>query len=175
MPAECFSAKDHLVDLSRAKRSLRPFVLLITLQVTCACFSQSGLTDEARIVSGTWVLKSIYPTQNVQGPSGSEQRKLLGSDIVFKAHSLEACGQSVPITSVETKQIGPSDFSADTRATFTEVGIETPTVTEIVINDRESGTCFGAFPLPGQIIYIKGKNELLIDFEGVFYRAVRKH
>jgi hypothetical protein len=174
MPAERFSAKGLLAEVPRAGRSLRPFVLLITLLVTCSCFCQDGLTGEARILSGTWVLKSIYPTQNVEGPSRSQQRSLLGSSIILKTHSLEACGESIPITSVKTSEIGPSDFLEHTRGRFIEIGIETPTVTEIVINNRESGTCLGAFPLPGQVIYIKGKNELLIYFEGVFYRAMRK-
>ncbi|MGB6744140.1 MAG: hypothetical protein WBE38_10790 [Terracidiphilus sp.] len=162
---------DYLV---REKRSFRPIVLLLTVLVTSACFCQSTSTDEARQVSGTWVLKSIYPTQNVEGPGPPQQKKLLGSTIVLNMNSLKACGQSVPITSVKTSQIEPSDFLMNTQARFGEVGIEAPSITEVVIINRESGTCFGAFPLPGQDIYIKSKNEILVYFEGVIYRALRK-
>ena len=71
-------------------------------------------------------------------------------------------------------QISPAEFVASTKVRFTEIGYTGANITEIVINDGQSGSCFAAFPIPGQDIYIKDKNELLIDFEGVFYRAVRK-
>jgi hypothetical protein len=120
------------------------------------------------------VLESIYPTSNIEGPSPSEQKKLLGSTLVLNAGSLEACGRVVPVKSIRTSRVSSDAFLSNTKVRFTEVGINAPEITEVVINNREAGTCFGAFPLPGQDIYIKNKNELLIDFEGVFYRLVRK-
>lgn len=48
------------------------------------------------------------------------------------------------------------------------------TVMEVVLNERQSGRCFAAFPLPGQDVYLKSKDEIVIAFEGVFYRVVRK-
>lgn len=80
----------------------------------------------------------------------------------------------MPVKSIKVSHVSSHDFLANTRVRFSEVGINTSNVTEVVLNQRESGTCFGAFPLPGQDVYIKNEDELLIDFEGVFYRAVRK-
>ena len=148
----------------------------LLLFVLCAysCLSQSGSIRKCHIINGTWVLTSIYPTSNVEGPSPSEQKKLLGTSIVLNADSLEACGQSAPVKSIRASQVSSDHFLSNTRVRFVEVGINTQEITEVIINNRQAGSCFGAFPLPGQDVYIKNKDELLIDFEGVFYRAVRK-
>jgi hypothetical protein len=127
------------------------------------------------MVYGTWILKSIYPTQNVEGPSPAQQKKLLGTAIVLNASTLKACGQSVPVKTIKVNQVSSTDFLEDNRVRFSEVGVEGASITEIVINHRQSGTCFDAFPLPGQDIYVKNKNEILVYFEGVFYRALRTH
>lgn len=161
-------------SLSTIHRPLTLYALLLNVLSISVCLSQSGTVDKSHVVRGTWVLKSIYSTQNVEGPSVSQQKKLLGTTIILNTDSLEACGQSVPINSVKVNQISSADFLANTRARFSEVGIKTPSITEVVINDGQSGTCFDAFPLPGQDVYIKNKDEILVDFEGVFYRALRK-
>lgn len=133
--------------------------------------ARTGAADEIR---GTWVITSIYNTQNVQGPSPDEQKKLIGSEIVYSDRSLKSCGQSVAITSVDQNRVDASHFLANTLVRFKEVQIYASEVTEVVLNNREAGTCFGAFPQPGQDIYLKSKDEILIAFEGVFYRALRK-
>lgn len=161
--------------LTTFRSLLNTLALLLIVLWTSGCFGQSVSTDESHIIIGTWVIKSIYTTQNVEGPNPSQQKKLLGTAIVLNAHSLSACGQSVPIKSIKVNQISSADFLANTRARFSEVGVEAQSITEVVINDRQSGTCFDVFPIPGQDIYIKDKNEILIDFEGVFYRALRKN
>jgi hypothetical protein len=164
----------HTRFLSTIRRLSGPCTLLLIALLASSCRSQCIPADVSDIVSGTWVIKSIYKTQNVAGPNPSQQKKLLGSTIVLDSRSLTACGQSVPITSVEVHQVVATDFLANTQVRFGEVGIEAPSIKEVVINDRHSGSCFKAFPLPGQDIYIKSKDEILIDFEGVFYRALRE-
>ena len=136
--------------------------------------SQKSQSDAASAIRGTWVIKSVYRTQNIQGPSPAEQKKLIGSRIVYSDRSLESCGQSVPITSTDELQVDSADFLANTRVRFSEVGIDARSVTEVVLNNRQAGSCFEAFPSPGQDVYLKSKDEILIYFEGVFYRAVRK-
>ena len=164
------------IDVSPTLRApLNAFLWLLILLLASACSGQGGTANGSTIVNGTWILKSIYPTQNVEGPSPAQQKKLLGTTIVLNASTLKACGQSVPVKTIKVKQVSSTDFLEDNRVRFSEVGVEGENVTEIVINDRQSGTCFDAFPLPGQDIYVKNKNEILIYFEGVFYRALRKH
>jgi hypothetical protein len=148
--------------------------LLLVATLPSACRGQKIPDDARSTIRGTWVIKSIIPTQNVEGPDPSQQKKLVNTQIVLNAQTLKACGQSVPISSVDVHQVNQDDFLTNTRVRFNEVGIDTPSVTEVVINNREAGTCLGAFPLPGQDIYVKSKDEVLVDFEGVFYRAVRK-
>ncbi|MHB8615763.1 MAG: hypothetical protein ACYC93_06805 [Candidatus Acidiferrales bacterium] len=164
------------IDASPTFRtSLNAFLLLLILLSACVCSGQNETANESTMVYGTWILKSIYPTQNVEGPSPAQQKKLLGTTIVLNARTLKACGQSVPVKSIKVNQVSSTDFLEDNRVRFSELGVEGASITEIVINHRQSGTCFDAFPLPGQDIYIKNKNEILVYFEGVFYRALRKH
>jgi hypothetical protein len=162
----------HRLALSRVSVVLA--ILLLNVTLAAACHSQSAPSNAANMIRGTWVIKSIYPTQNVQGPNLSQQKKLVGTKIVLDAQTLKACGQSVPISSVDVHQVNAADFLTNTRVRFSEVGINKPSIAEVVINNREAGICFEVFPLPGQDIYINGKDEVVIDFEGVFYRAVRK-
>lgn len=148
--------------------------VLMVLILTCGCINQSIPAHEVHAINGYWLLKSIYLTQNVQGPDPSQQKKLLGSTIEITTHSLRSCGQSVPVKSMKISKISSSDFLENTGARFQDIGVETQSIREVVINNRQSGTCFGAFPLPGQDVYIKNSDEIVIDFEGVFYRALRK-
>lgn len=124
---------------------------------------------------GTWTLISIYRTSNVQGPSDSEAKRLLGTHIVYNVHTISSCGADNPIAAVKEKKLSPEDLLFDARIRFPELGLRGNAVKEITLEAGNSGTCFGAFPLPGQRFYIKSKNELVVDFEGVCYRAVRLH
>lgn len=136
--------------------------------------AQRDAVSAAGAIRGTWVIKSIYHTQNVQGPSPAQQKKLVGSEIVYGDRILKSCGQSVPISSIRQHRVDSADFLANTLVQFTEVEIKVSGVTEVVLNDRKAGSCFQAFPLPGQDVYVKSKDEILVYFEGVFYRVVRK-
>ena len=157
-------------------RLFRNKMMLISLLLTAISMahSQKSQSDSPSAIRGTWVIKSIYRTHNIEGPSPAEQKKLIGSKIVYSDRSLESCGHSVPITSTEEHQVDSADFLANTKVRFSEVEIDSRSVTELVLNNRQAGSCFRAFPSPGQDVYLKSKDEILIDFEGVFYRAVRK-
>ncbi|HEY3706591.1 MAG TPA: hypothetical protein VGL22_16130 [Terracidiphilus sp.] len=136
--------------------------------------AQNAQIDAASAIRGTWIIKSIYRTQNVEGPDPNEQKKLVGSEIAYDDRSLNSCGQSVPITSIDRHPVDSAQFLANTQVRFTEVGIHAATVMEVVLNNRQAGMCFKAFRLPGQDVYLKSKDEIVIAFEGVFYRVVRK-
>ena len=151
-----------------SRTSLHSSLLLLTLISVSVCSSQSRTASEATKAFGTWKLKSIYPTRNIEGPSPSEQEKLLGTTIVLSGDTLKACGRSVPVRTIEVNQISSSDFLDNNRVRLSGVGIEAASVTEIVVNHRQAGTCFDVFPLPGQDIYIKDKNEIVILFEVCF-------
>lgn len=148
--------------------------LLFVLFSASVCLCQNSRMDALPLIKGKWVLKSIYVTQNAQGPSLLERRKLLGSVITFTAHSLISCGKSVPIRTIKLHTVQESQFLENTGVRFREVNLNNSKIEEVIINDRQSGLCLNAFPVPGLDIYIKGRNEILIDFEGIFYRALRK-
>ncbi|WP_233840414.1 hypothetical protein [Dyella sp. 2HG41-7] len=163
--------------MRRITRAFQPaaifFVGLLCIHLASDCFAQANSSEQRHLPKGTWILRSIYWTPNIQGPTLSQQNKLLNTSVILSDDEIKACGVSTPINSIEVNHISSDDFLANTRVRFNWVGIDTPIVTEIVINHASSGNCFGAFPIPGQDVYVKSRDELLIDFEGVFYRAVR--
>jgi len=141
--------------------------------LAAVCFAQNEPEDASKIIQGTWKLTLIYKTPNIQGPSEIEQKELLNTSLKYSVQQLKSCNQSVAITSLEEHRVTASDFLAGTHVRFDQVKIDGPDIPEVIINKRRSGICFRVFPLPGQDVYIKGKNELLIYFEGVFYQALR--
>jgi hypothetical protein len=146
----------------------------LVLAVALTAHAQNPHTDAVSVIRGTWTIQAIYHTQNVEGPSPTEQNKLVGSEVVYGDQTLTACGQSVPISSVDQHRVDSAEFLASNRVRFAEVDIHARSVMEVVLNNRQAGTCFETFPLPGQDVYLKSKDEIVIAFEGVFYRAVRK-
>lgn len=134
---------------------------------------QGRSTEDAKIIRGTWVLTSLYKTSNITGIDGTQQQRLLASRISYSSKELTACAQSVSIVSLDVHRLSAKDFFAQAYVRLDEVGVKDPTITEIIINRNESGNCFGTYTLPGENVYIRNNNELLINFEGAFYRAIR--
>jgi len=164
--------KEFMTRLTDVMRIIWIAAVLLSVGVV-ACMGQAGSASKEDVIRGTWTLNSVYPTPNVQGPDVMQQRKLLRSQIIIDANSIKSCGQSAKITSTDVKKVSADEFLADNLVPLHSVGIHRPSVTQVVLNQRQSGTCFGAFPMPGLDIYIKSRDELVIAFEGVFYRAVK--
>lgn len=147
--------------------------LMFFISATCVS-GQDSTSDKRSLIKGTWVLKSIYKTQNATGIDGPQQRALLNSHISYTSDSLASCKQSVPITSVDINERSTEDLFADTNVGADELKLSSAKITQVTFNKTQSGNCFGTFTLPGEDVYIKGKNELIVNFVGVFYRAVRQ-
>jgi len=126
-------------------------------------------------LAATWTLVSIYRTSNVQGPSAAEAKRLLGTHIIYGAHRMKSCGADVAINGVKEQSFTEDNLLQDFRGRFSELGVREKTIVGITIEQRSSAACYGAFPLPGRVIFLKSRNALIVDFEGVFYRAVRLH
>jgi hypothetical protein len=150
-------------------------IWFIAVALAISSLGEDHASKEFKSLQGTWQLTSIYQTSNIQAIDSAQQQKLLHSRISYNAHSLRACGESVGIVSVESRRLSPKEFFAGYYVNFDEVGINGRSITELLINKDQSGNCFGTYTLPGQRVYIKGPNDLLINFGGVFYRALREN
>ena len=137
-------------------------------------FGQNGKEVSISELAGTWTLTAIYKTANPQGPSPSEQKRLLGAHIIYSAQKLTSCGASVEVETVERRRVSREDLLDGWHVRFSDLRLQGDSVQEVIVNRRQSGSCFGAFPLPGQDVYVRNQNEIIVAFEGVFYRAVRR-
>ncbi|TLY53233.1 MAG: hypothetical protein E6K53_01690, partial [Gammaproteobacteria bacterium] len=97
-------------------RFSRLFLLTIFLTLSPASFGLCKNVDnkELRSIIGTWVLRSIYETSNIKGPSPLEQKKLLETTVTIGPEVLKSCGQSIPIKSTATYQLSAGDFLENT-------------------------------------------------------------
>ena len=149
----------------------------VALVVLGICLSKSeSQTRTATIpkgLTGVWVLRSYYRTSNIWGISLKQARSLVGSKVVFGEGALSACKQHVVIQDVEQRDVLPAQFLEGNLVRFSEVGISGSTIHEITLNGNAGGNCFGTYALPGEDVFVKGPNELLVDFEGVYFRATR--
>lgn len=126
-------------------------------------------------LNGEWTLVSIYKTPNISGISPEQARSLVGSRIKYENGLLVACKQRVKIEKVNEKEVSAAQFlSGRKRTHFSDVEVYAPSIKEITINGNSSGNCFDTYALPGEDVYVKSQDELLVDFEGVYYRAVRR-
>jgi hypothetical protein len=136
--------------------------------------SQTKPPFELKMVKGTWVLASIYKTRNVPGVDRAQAERLLNTRVTYGERSLTACGESIPITGINSRKQSRDFFFDDWRVRFDEVGVRSASITELAINSDQTGSCFGTFSLPGMDVYVKGQDELLVNFGGNFFRAVRE-
>ena len=126
------------------------------------------------LLIGKWKIVDIYKTTDLWGITGDQSKTLLNKYLVFSTISLTSCGQDVPIFQVGKKKIDVATFLEGRKVVpFRDVGITSSSIQEIVINHNAGGNCFDTYSVPGEDIYIKSQNEILIDFEGVYLKAVR--
>lgn len=123
-------------------------------------------------LNGQWVLRSYYTTPNVWGISRKQAHSLLGSRLVYRNGTLNACKQQITIQKVEQREVFSTQFLADSNVRFEHVGIVGASIREVILSGHEGGgNCFETYALPGENVYLKGPNELLVEFEGVYFRA----
>jgi len=156
-----------------AFRPWRFIRIAASLSVLSFALSSFGENMPAELLGG-WRLVKVYKTDSLQGLSPREiQRKLLGTIVVFRASSLTSCGQTTNITSVVRSRIFPGDLLFQYHVTFESLGITSQTVDKVVLNNDESGNCLGELTLPGEEIYLKSHDEICVNLDGAFFKAVR--
>lgn len=134
----------------------------------------SGVSVTPKELIGEWTLVSIYDTPNIIGIDYKQANSLLKSRITYRDGYLSACNQRVRINKVERNVVTAAEFLAGRRYThFSDVGVTTPSISEITINDGETGNCFMTGTLPGEDVSLKSEDEILVDFQEVYYRGLR--
>lgn len=156
----------------------RCFRKIFILMVMVASSSVGSIAQTSKSIpremEGTWVIKSYYMTPNVWIISLKQAQSLVGSNLIYEDGTLTACNQHVVINKVERGDVSAAEFLARrNNVHFRDVGINGEIAHEITINGRSGGNCFGTYELPGEDVYVKSRNELLLDFEGVYFRAIR--
>ncbi len=158
--------------------TIRHWTILVIILATVLASPHQGRCEDARqslpsFIYGSWVIKSVYPTRNVTGLGKADEKRLLGSHLTFTRTSLASCGSSVSINALERKHVTEVEFFSGVYVHFKEVHIVTEAVEEILLDAGEAGDCNGTGTLPGEHFYIKTPGEILIQYEGTFFRALK--
>jgi hypothetical protein len=135
--------------------------------------SEDGQQTLPSFMYGSWIIKSVYPTRNVTGLSKADEKRLFGSHVTFTRTSLASCGSSVPINALERKHVAEDEFFSGIYVHFKDVHIISETIEEVLVDGGEAGDCNGTGTLPGEHFYIKTPNEILIQYQGAFFKALK--
>lgn len=146
--------------------------IAVFLSVLWPAISSFGQSVPAALL-GDWRLVELYSTTSLQGLPPKEEKGLVGTTVVFRANSLTACGQSVDISSAVSSRISSDDLLFEYHATFKSVGITSQSVEMVLLNNDASGNCLGELTIPGELVYLKSQDEICINFDGAFFKAVR--
>jgi hypothetical protein len=151
-------------------------VICVALGVSIAPIAAYGQDQQTTLpfaLHGTWEIVGEYETRNVTALDQVEVRRLIGSLLTFSEGSLASCGQSIAISSIQVRALTGKEFFSGVYVNFSEVHISSTSVDEVLVDGDSAGDCRGSRTLPGEHVYIKSKNELLIQYEGGFFRAVK--
>jgi hypothetical protein len=133
-----------------------------------------GAETPPSAIRGVWRLRSIYETKNVQGINFNQSTSLVGSRMIIGANWIASCDQRVQVSGVKTSSESAAAFSDKSNGvSLRDVGIQRPQVEYVELTGDKSGNCFGTYQVPGEQIFIKNQNELVVYFTGVYYRATR--
>jgi len=146
-------------------------VLLIIL--FCCDQRLAARVDLHRPVEGSWLIVGRYSTRNISAVSDEDMRALIGKRISISSDALESCGQRVKVKSVTTRFVKKPELILEERVSFEELGVKSDSLEEVetVFNQDQSVGCLGHLSLPGDHIYLKSANWIIVEFEGAFLSA----
>ncbi len=146
---------------------------LLALALSAAALNAESMP--ARLV-GYWTIKRILPTSNVSCWDQKQAEALLGTRIEYRRGSMRWSDKEIPILTVITRSVTANEFIQEgghPPPTFKELGIRTPSITEIDLQHDDADVTGASTEVPGDTILIAGPNRIVVTACGVYYEAVR--
>src|SRR5277367_4243531 len=104
----------------------------------------------ARYIYGSWKIKRIIPTSNIQ-TSVEDAKKYLGMEIVYSADEFKFGGEVVEHPKYKTGRMTAAEFYEQYRAQLKELGVTRGAVSTIEVQDAKSDPVLN----PGAIVFVR--------------------
>jgi hypothetical protein len=149
-----------------------PMVLMI------ASLSTQEIPSE---LQGRWIIKRLLPTSTISCWGKKEARQLIGTEIEYTHDSLRWRDRLASHPGVSVSEITADKFhrensgggASDSQVTFDQLGIRTPSTTEIVLTHPDIKPIEGAYELPGDTVLIKDNNTIVFSVCNIYFEAKR--
>ena len=124
-------------------------------------------------IRGEWRIVKILPTANVACWDNDRAKTLLNSTLRYAPGAMHWRGGEVPIPEVLTRTLTAGDFLDEYKVRFTELGIHTPSVTEIDLQHEDADITGATTEVPGDTILLAAPGRIVVSACGIFFSAVR--
>ena len=129
-------------------------------------------------LQGTWHIARVLQTGNTACWGPEQAAPLLGSTLTYRGDSLRWRGGSVALEEVTTRTVTAAQFSrenggAEGSASFAQLGIHTPSVTEVDLQHEDMDITGATTEVPGDSVLLAGPNRIVVSACGVYFEATR--
>jgi hypothetical protein len=123
----------------------------------------------ARTIYGSWKIKRIIPTSNIQ-TSADDAKKYLGMEIVYSAEEFKFNGEAVEHPKYKTGRITADTFYEQYRAPLKELGVTRAAVATVEVQDAKGEAVLN----PGAIVFVRSSNTIVTMWDGIYFEVVRE-
>jgi hypothetical protein len=158
------------------------FVLTVTrlfaLMLSCSTLLVAQAPES---LIGKWIVKRELPTRTIACWGEKEAHRLIGTEIEYTAHSLRWQDHTINDPQVTVKTLTAEQYhdnnsspSANgSQVDFAQLGIESPTVTQVEFNHPASTIAKGTTEIPGDLVLIKNRDTIIFSICNVYFEATR--
>ena len=124
-------------------------------------------------VAGRWRIVKILPSHNVQCWDQNRARTLLGTTLLYQAHTLVWQGGSASISDALSRTLSRREFKHEYTVGPEELGMQAASITEIDLQHEDADVTGATTEIPGDTVMLAGPGRVVVSACGVFYSAVR--
>ena len=120
----------------------------------------------------------MLPTTNNACWTPEQARTLIGSTLVYRETTMRWKDGAVPLQDIYTRSVSASEFQKENSgdnapATFGQLGIHAPRVTEINFQHEDMDITGATTEVPGDSVLLAGPNRIVVSACGVYFEAIR--
>ena len=124
----------------------------------------------ARFIYGSWKVKRIIPTSNIQ-TSTEDAKKYLGLEIVYSADEFKFGSEAVEHPKYKTGRMTAGTFYEQYRAQLKELGVTRGAVSTVEVLDARGEPVLK----PGATVFVRNSNAIVIMWDGIYFEVVREN
>ena len=144
------------------------FVILLTCSLTVAVRPVCPAQDSASVIYGSWTIKKIIPTSNVQ-TSADAAKKYLKTEIEYSRDKFMFGNETVEHPTYKAGKMTRDVFYEQYRLQLKELGVTSAAVSTIEVLDAKGEPVLQ----PGAIIFIKSSNVIITMWDGIYFEMMR--